>query len=393
MQFLLNKLEVGRENQRHLYSMYFAFLTSGMMSIILGALLPFLRSEGGLSYTLSGFLLSAHQIGNLGAVLLAGFLPYAIGRKRATLIMGAGIVAGMLLMTLTNNPALLIVAFVLTGISRGTMSNVCNVVVSEISGNKTGALNILHSLFAVGALVGPVLVLLYTQSLHVTWKAAAWTLAALGLVSWLNMAGLKLSPLPPYSKKDKRSGMPLFFWLSTLILFFYICAESTIIGWFVVYFEEAGLLSANLAKLAPTMLWFMIMLGRFACAGLSRRVDKNTLLLVLGAAFTLFFGGMLASKSAAACIVCILGAGFFMAGIYPTVLATLKNSSSAIDTGLCISLAATGGIIMPGIVGRVADSRGLPGGIATVLSALALMIVLMAVNFVIHRRARAAMTE
>ena len=53
----------------------FAFFVSGAASQPLGSFIPFLRETYGFSYDLSGILLSCQSVGNLAAVLAAGFLP------------------------------------------------------------------------------------------------------------------------------------------------------------------------------------------------------------------------------------------------------------------------------------------------------------------------------
>ena len=73
-----------RENQL-LYCVLFAFFVSGAASQPLGSFIPFLRDTYGLSYDLSGVLLSCQSTGNLISVLLAGFLPIYLGRRRAIL--------------------------------------------------------------------------------------------------------------------------------------------------------------------------------------------------------------------------------------------------------------------------------------------------------------------
>ena len=146
-------LGIERQDVSLVYRIYYAFLCSGFMSTLLGVLLPSMQAEYGMSYTLSGAVLSAHQIGNLFAVIIAGFLPYAIGRKQCTLLMSSGIILGLIMMTLTGNPLLLLISFALTGIGRGSLSNIVNVVVSENCGNRTAGMNVLHSCFAVGAFV------------------------------------------------------------------------------------------------------------------------------------------------------------------------------------------------------------------------------------------------
>jgi len=119
MKSLEQSLGVAKENRGLMYAMYFAFFSSGFMSQLFGAILPFMQEEYHLSYTLRGMLLSAHQAGNFFAVFIAGYLPYVIGRKKSTLYLSSGKAIGLLLMILTGNPILLTLAFILTGIGRG----------------------------------------------------------------------------------------------------------------------------------------------------------------------------------------------------------------------------------------------------------------------------------
>ena len=79
---------------------YFIFLASGAVSTLTGAILPDMQAEYNLSYSLRGLLLSFQQCGNLSAMLLAGFLPYMIGRKKCTLILSSAIVVGILMFIL-----------------------------------------------------------------------------------------------------------------------------------------------------------------------------------------------------------------------------------------------------------------------------------------------------
>lgn len=387
----MDKLQVDGKNRGLLSVIYLNFFTNGMLATMLGVLLPFIKEESGLTYAQSGLVLSAHQVGNLCAVLAAGVLPYLMGRKTSSLLTGSGIVLGFLLMTVTRNPLLLVVAFAFTGIFRGTMSNLCNSVVAAVSGNKTGALNILHAAFAVGALLSPVIIALFTQALGWGWRGAAVTIACLGGVALVLLSRSSLTG--ERAVKEGRSAMAFLrsrlFWMVTGILFFYLCAEASIIGWFVIYFEDIGILPSAVARFTPTLLWLMIMAGRLGCAALSGRVDRNNLMLALGLGFAVCFGGLLLGKTAAVCIVFLLGIGLTMAGIYPTTFACLRDCST-METGFCIALASFGAILMPGIVGAVADIRGLFGGVAMILAALVCMVLLMLIKLVGDKKAAAS---
>ncbi len=360
------------------------------MSVILGSLLPYISDANLLSYSQSGLILSAHQLGNLLALLAAGVLPYAIGLKKSTLILGAGTALGLALMAFVRGLWPLFIAFAFTGVGRGTMSTVCNSVVSEISGNKSAALNILHAVFATGALLAPPIVFLCTSSDASGWIYAALAVAALAAAAWALLARGGLSDIP----LKKTGGQSWAFlrdarlWLDTMILFFYLCVEASIVGWFVAYFRDAGVLLAQIADFTPTLHWLLMMAGRLSVAALSSRADRAKLLLGMSSGAALCFAGMLLSRSAALCVVALLGFGLMMGGIYPTTFSTIRGASSAAATGFVIAAATLGGIIMPSVVGSVADVHGLTGGITTIFAALAGMTALIVIKLILSNKER-----
>ena len=290
-------LNIKDGNKSLVYRIYYIFLCSGAMSTLLGAMLPAMQAEYSMSYALRGYVLSSHQIGNFFAVFLSGFIPYAIGRKKSTLILGSLIVLGLLLMTATGNPFILIVAFAFTGMGRGTLSNITNVVVSENTGNKAAGLNILHASFAIGAFISPFVAVFATA---IEWRIAAWIFAFLMLTALIFVGGSTLSNTP--MKKVKTSSEIPFqksfsFWLNTFIMFFYLAGEASLTGWLVTYFNDTGLMSTSLSQSMQSFLWVMILLGRLCCASLSSKMDKSVLILAMGAMMTLCFVLMISAFS------------------------------------------------------------------------------------------------
>lgn len=381
-------LNIKDGNKSLVYRIYYIFLCSGAMSTLLGAMLPAMQAEYSMSYALRGYVLSSHQIGNFFAVFLSGFIPYAIGRKKSTLILGSLIVIGLLLMTATGNPFILIVAFAFTGMGRGTLSNITNVVVSENTGNKAAGLNILHASFAIGAFISPFVAVFATA---IEWRIAAWIFAFLMLTALIFVGGSTLSNTP--MKKEKTSSEIPFqksfsFWLNTFIMFFYLAGEASLTGWLVTYFNDTGLMSTSLSQSMQSFLWVMILLGRLCCASFSSKMDKSVLILAMGAMMTLCFVLMISAQSTALVVVGLLGLGFFMSGIYPTTLSTMDSryNSSTVATGTCIATATVGGILMPIIIGEVAEVSGIRGGVATISVALAIMVILMVIKLIRSRR-------
>lgn len=130
---------------------YFAFFVNGAMVLLVGAILPYLIEEAGISYSVAGGLLSAFAIGNLLASFVNPPLAGKIGRKATIVSMSALIPLMWLIITWIPPVPVLYAAFVLLGIGRGSVSIINNAVVNDNSDGKPAALNLLHMTFAVGA--------------------------------------------------------------------------------------------------------------------------------------------------------------------------------------------------------------------------------------------------
>ncbi len=258
---------------------FFVFAVNGIYSMILGSLLPLISNEYGLNNTMSGALLSAHQVGNLIAGFIAGVLPLYLGRKKAIMFLCSFVVMGFLMMILSGNPVLLILGFLFTGLSRGSISNFNNTTVNEVSNSSPAALNFLHSIFAVGALIAPFLVMICTNMAgNIGWKIAAGVIIILAIISIFLFSRMKIDEVKKNTVKVKISYQFLknkYFWNSAGILFFYLCAEASINGWLVKYFIDSRIMTIQYAQILASLLWAVILAGRLTCAFLEIKYQKK----------------------------------------------------------------------------------------------------------------------
>ena len=373
-------LDVQDNKEGLLYRVYYAFFFSGMMANTLGSILPDIIAERGLSYSFQGTLLSVNQIGNLLAVWLSGFLPYAVGRRKSTILLGSGIVLGFFIMVLTGNPVALLLAFVLMGIGRGTMSNITNVVVGQYAGNKGAGLNLLHASFAVGAFIGPFLVVFFGEA---RWRIPS-VIIALGMASALTL--FRFSDLSNTREQKDRGDSSLpkapSFWINTFILFCYLCGESTFMGWLVTYLMNQGIFPSSLANAMSALLWLMILISRLLTAALSQRIQKEKIILFLGSSMLVFTFLLVNTSSSVLAAISVFGIGLSMGGIYPTVLSTNEKryTQSTIATGTCIAVATVGAVVMPSVVGFIADNISMNIALKSILAPLCVMVVLMIIK-------------
>lgn len=321
--------QLDKQKKYILNCCFFVFAVNGLYAMVLGSLLPIISDEYGLNNTVSGALLSAHQVGNLISGFIAGVLPLYLGRKKSIIFLCSFVIMGFLIMILTGNPVLLILGFLFTGLSRGSISNFNNIVVNEVSNSSPSALNFLHSIFAVGALIAPFLVILCTSLAgDIGWKIAAGVIIILAIISIFLFSKMKIDDIKKDKSKIKISYEFMknrYFWISAGILFFYLCAEATINGWMVKYFIDSRIMTIKYAQMLASLLWIVILIGRLTCAMLGDRVPKKALLFATSIGTVVFYLLLLSTQSLTVITVAIMGLGFCMAGIYPTTISTIGN--------------------------------------------------------------------
>jgi fucose permease len=122
-------------------------------------------------------------------------------------------------------------------------------------------------------------------------------------------------------------------------------------------------------------------------------MNKNVLLIILALLQFAFFTMMISVEDTTLIYISLFGFGFAMSGTYPTTLSTMDSGfiSSTIATGTCIATATVGAIGMPIIVGAVAQSVGMAGGLATIMISILLMLLLILVKtFLEQKESRAS---
>ena len=380
--------QLDKDKRYILNCCFFVFAVNGLYAMILGSLLPIISNEYGLNNTMSGILLSAHQAGNLISGFIAGVLPLYLGRKKAIMFLCSFVIMGFLIMILTGNPVLLILGFLFTGISRGSISNFNNTVVNEVSNSSSAALNFLHSIFAVGALAAPFLVILCTNMAgDIGWKIAAVVIIVLASISIFLFSKMKLDDETKkmrHAKVSYKFMQSKFFWITAGIMFFYLCAEATINGWLVKYFIDSGIMTIQYAQILASLLWIVMLIGRLTCAFLGDKVSRKKLLLITSLGTVAFYLLLLSSQNTTIITIAIMGLGFSMAGIYPTTVSSIGNIIKAypMSMGVLLMISGIGAIIMPIIIGALSDGFGIFAGMSAIIFAIILMIVCVVLSVI-----------
>lgn len=377
----------------------YGYAVSGMAVLVIGAILPSIITEAGISFLAAGSLLSGMAIGNLSASFLFPVLVSWLGRKRAIFFITLCAPVCLFILSILPPFPIMYGVMLIYGLVRGSITILNNSAVNDIYGSKaTGKLNLLHCFFAVGAFLAPfltaVLMKLGFNWRHVLYLILILTAATAALYGTMDDTLLNETNHPMNKDKGKKDSQDRSFLKSysfygiAFILFFYLGLENCINGWFVTYLQNTNVMSTTYATALVSFTWLVIMAGRLICAALSKKLDKSTIILILSLGSAACFFLLISTKNLSFITAALLGLGFFLSGIYPTCIANAGPMIKGSTLGMSVltAISAMGGIITPQIIGGIADRIGIVGSIGVLNINVFMVIFLSLLNFRNHHK-------
>jgi fucose permease len=328
-----------------------------------------------------GILLSAEQLGRVGAVTFIGLVggilvtgPLADRWGARIFAVGGNILIALGLLALrwtTDYPMLLGAAFV-GGVGAGILDMILSPIVSSLirGESQTAALNVLHSFYCIGAMM-TILAGALALRFNLSWRSLALLLFPMPIVVGI---ALCLLPMPPLIETGRtRIGTRAlvgqrFFLLTMITIFLGGATELGMAYWLPAYAEKSLGYAPWTAALAFLGFSVAMTVGRLGTMLLPKTVGAIPLMLVCCLASTVLFPiASFAPNPGLAVIACIL-VGFTGSCLWPTTLAVAADrypDGGATMFALLGALGNFGGIFMPWLVGVVADHWGLRWGLAT----------------------------
>ncbi|MBQ4045054.1 MAG: MFS transporter [Lachnospiraceae bacterium] len=393
---------LGKRKLGVVLNLFYAYMSLGLVLIMLGAILPDLKADYALSYQVGGALLSVQSVGYVLAGLLAGYLPLLIGIKISFILIQLAVTLGFIMLLISGNPIWLLAAMFLIGIGKGGITNYNNLLMSLYSEGNAGPLNILHACFAAGAVIAPLIVLVVSG-----WRMAVLTgciVCAASLV-FLSLAGFSDKDLQTggenqgngdgdgksresHKKVDYGFFREKIFWVTVLIVFFYQAVEASFMGWLTSFLIDTGLMEASLAQFTTSVLWMALMAGRLICSLAAARFKPSHMILALTCITAIFMIVLLQIKSPAGLIIATAGIGLGMSGMFGTSVSNAGDifSRYPVCMGFFVFLTCMGAIVAPAVIGLVANGAGMHAGMSTLLIFAGCMIAMAVVNVVMQRK-------
>jgi MFS transporter, FHS family, glucose/mannose:H+ symporter len=355
----------------------------GIVMAVLGTLfgLPEMRTRLHINLAQQGNMFLLLYVGIFLATLVAGPAIDTLGNKSVLVVSSAFVATGMASFAFAHSFGTAAVPAVLLGCGGGGLNTSTNALVSDLYGERRGAmLNVLGVFYGIGALCIPLLAAAIAGRFSVDVQLFFCTgLAAVCAALFLALHFPAASGARSFSWSEalKIARYPGVLVLG-LLLFCQSGNEASIGGWTATYAGEAGL-SARTATLILAGYWAALMVGRLLVARLLKSVGKKQLVLASGVGALAGAAILLTGQTEVMLTSGVLVIGLSYAGIFPTVLAIAGDAyGKLVGTvfGLLFAIALVGGMSFPWAVGQLSQKWGVRYGMAVPLLGAAAICVL-----------------
>jgi MFS transporter, FHS family, glucose/mannose:H+ symporter len=371
-----------------------AFAAAGIVTVLLGPILPILIIRWSLSDERAGLFFATQFCGQLAGCLSTGVLiPLRGHGYRLTFAMGFAFIAvGVVALGLGDARAGL-AGTALYGYGLGLALTGGNLWVAEIFPQRRAtAVSILNVTWTIGAIsCGPLVML--AEDLHMLAKF----LVGVGLfhaICALLIGVWEIEPLGRGTDElDAGGAVPRTRLIGTAafalggLFFLYVGTESAVGGWVAAYANRVESISAVMAALTPAFFWCGLAAGRalapVALRSLATRKERENILLGFGVSLAaVASSALLFAPTYRTASLCATLAGLGLACVYPILvgwLVRIYGAQARRFGSIIFATGSLGGATLPWLVGAVSTHSGaLRAGLVVPIAACVAMFLVNA---------------
>jgi MFS family permease len=336
---------------------FYNYLLSG-----LGPLMPSLREELGLSYTVASLHFSAFAVGMILAGLVGDRVVRRYGRTKVLWAGAAGLVAGAVALTLFHTPILTVGSVLLMGGVGSLVLILIPAILADRHGENRAIAIVEANILAAttGAMAG--LLIGLGEQTPAGWRGALLLSLAIPLFLVIRFGHVSL-PAAAWigARRDAGTRLPAAYWAFWLAVVLAVGVEFSLIFWGADFLVVAGLSTSAAATTVSLFLWGMVA-GRIAGRQVARWMRaEQLLLLALGISGGGFFVYWLA-PDVLATVLGLFVAGIGVANLFPLTVALALGAApgQSNEAGARLTFASgTAILVAPLLLGALADATGI----------------------------------
>ena len=351
-----------------------------------GVVVPHLRDELDLSYSVGGLHLAAFAAGSIVAGLSSSRLELVVGRKR--LLWSAAALFGVGTVGLTAAPvvAATLGAILAMGFAGGLLLTTIQATLADHHGElRTVALteaNVAASVAYV-VLIGAFSL---SAALGLDWRAALLvSLLVPALTGWVSR-DLPIEAVAPEVETDV--ALPAAFWVAVAVLMSVTAAEWCVTAWGATFVDDEVGVSTDTAVSMMAGYFAGVVVGRTLGSWLARRHEPARLLAIALGVTAVGFVVLWPAAAPAQAVVGLALLGLGLGNLFPMALSvavSLAPGRAGLASGRAVTMTSLAILLAPLTVGALADATSLK----TALGVVPVLLVLAAGGMAGVRRATA----
>jgi fucose permease len=359
----------------------------GMSFTFLGTSLPSVRSFLNVNIQRAGTLTAFLQLGFALTTIAGGILSDRMRREK--LLMAGCLCLGLATLLFGIWPLYsfnLLVACGM-GIGAGLVLSSSNALLVGLYPERKGSiLNLHHVFFAVGSLIGP-LIMGHLISRQIKWQ---YGFSGLGLFLFCLGAFLAFTRTERSGAKNKVSLTQVGnllrqkdFIVLILVCFLAIGAQFALLFFTVTFLKEAKGFSIGAASIVLSALLIFLGIGRLTCSWLSTRVGNSKIILALLSFFLITLIVAWKGEGWVSGIGLILS-GLACSGVFPSLLAltgTLFHEVTGTALGILAMMSGLGGMSVCWVTALISQRTTLTFGFITFIISCFISLILFGLYY------------
>ncbi len=373
---------------RVVFPLYFAFLFTGIATVLLGVMLPRIAAQHQLSDSQSGALLTTQFAASAcGALFVRRHFARTLLRGYLLMAAGAACIA------LAPAPeAIVPIAIFALGLGMAMTSS--SLLVGQIFCDSRGsAMSILNFCWSIGATLCPIILARLPQQFSLT--DLCFSLAGLSAAFFLLLLpALSISAAAtadPVTGSTRGSWTPIV--LFAAVAFLYVGAEATLGGWMTTYAARILRWNGGDRNLSAACFWGAILVGRGVTPLFLKVLSERRLHRIAIAGALVGIVILLDAHSPLTLLAGACCAGLMLGPVFPLTISLFIGSvERSANMGWVFAIAGFGGAAFPWAAGVLSSSTHSlrMGLLVTLIAAAGMLLITLQMSPMGRRRLAAA---
>ena len=336
------------------------FVITGVMTTLLGPMLPLLSARWSLNDSQAGYLFTAQFATSIAGVAGSTFLSRRYG-YHLPMIFGQICFALGAALLVRADWALGVFSICVYGCGQGLTVPASNLMISELNPQaRASALNLLNFSWGIGAVGCPFAIAALQPSHQIYWFLYGVAASALLLAFAFALVPRQRVSQTSIVNFEVERG----FWLKRLVVvlgllfFIYVGVENSVGGWISSYARRISDGRGSFWAVTPSFFWGALLTGRALAPLALKRVRETTVAMIGLGLSTAAVALLLVSPNMSSITVGASLAGLGLSAVFPINIAMIPlwlGKAGERAGGVMFALSSCGGATMPWMVGAVSN--------------------------------------